>query len=161
MSSPDFPDLPDPLQAILDQLGELRAQQDATADVVASHASILADPQQRPYQPVPTVPWWQLEERARHIPVTRLRTWIDEVFRPTYGHLAAQLPACWDQHDLCLVYLDWLSELWSSLYVPKKRTQRILTAQAEFSTRLLPAAVERMAAEAPAGCRHDRNRRTG
>jgi hypothetical protein len=150
---------PNPLDAVLSQLAELRARLDATDIVVAGHEAKLADPQQRPYQPVPTVPWWQLDDRARAIPLARLRHWIDEVFRPSYGHLAARLPDCWADHDLCLFYLDWLSELWNSLYVPPKRPQRILAGQAEFSTRLLPAAVERIAAEA-AGCGHAR-RRTG
>jgi len=47
----------------------------------------------------------------------------------------------------------WLSELWSVLYLGADRNDRILAAQAEWQTRLLPGGAEQMAAEA-AGCQH-------
>jgi hypothetical protein len=40
--------------------------------------------------------------------------------------------------------LDWLSELWSVLYLQTKRNARTLAGQGEFQTRLLPAAAEQM-----------------
>jgi hypothetical protein len=147
----------DPLQAVLDQLAELTRRLDATDDVVAEHAAKLADPQQRAYKPEPTVPWWQLGGTDRDEFLTRLRRWIDHVYQPSYGHLAARLPGCWEDHDLCLFILDWLIELWSTLYVPVRRTQRIVAGQAEFTTRILPAAAELMAAEA-VGCAHSKPR---
>ena len=67
---------------------------------------------------------------------------------PGYGQIAATLPPCWDQHTLCLYTLDWLSELWSTLYLDPERSPRTLAAQAEWQTRLLPAAAEQMAREA-------------
>jgi hypothetical protein len=75
------------------------------------------------------------------------------VYRPSYGQLAAILPGCWEEHPFCLYTLDWLSELWSVLYLGADRSDRILAAQAEWQTRLLPGAAEQMAAEA-AGCQH-------
>jgi hypothetical protein len=154
MSQPDGP-----LQAVMDQLAELTRRLDATDDVVAGHEAILADPAARPYRPAPTVPWHQLDRDARGVAMTRLRRWTQDVFVPGYGHLASMLPDCWQQHDLCLYLLDWLIELWSTLYVPAKRTGRILAGQAEFSTRILPAAVRLMAAEG-AKCQHRQNRQT-
>lgn len=84
----------------------------------------------------------------------RLRAWVEQIYRPGYGQLAAALPRCWEQHPACLYFLDWLSELWSLLYLNSQRDGRDLAAQAEWHTRLLPAAAEHMATEA-ARCRHN------
>jgi hypothetical protein len=83
----------------------------------------------------------------------RLAAWAEQVYRPGYGRLAAALPPCWARHPLCLYTLDWLSELWSALYLNPQRTATTLAAQAEWQTRLLPAAADQMAREA-AGCQH-------
>lgn len=105
------------------------------------------------YQPVPVPRWWKLTGSDRDDAVERLRAWVDQIYRPGYGQLAAMLPPCWDQHPFCLYTLDWLSELWSALYVDPSRDGRDLAAQAEWQTRLLTAAAEQMAYEA-AGCQH-------
>lgn len=63
------------------------------------------------------------------------------------------LPPCWEQHLLCLNTLDWLSELWSVLYLSAERTPDILAAQGEWQTRLLPSAADQMALDAD-GCQH-------
>ena len=75
------------------------------------------------------------------------------MYRPGYGHLAASLGDCWDQHPLCLYILDWLSELWSVLYLAPARTAGTLAGQAEWHTRLLAAAAEQLARETR-GCAH-------
>jgi hypothetical protein len=86
----------------------------------------------------------------------RLRAWVEQIYRPGYGQIAATLPSCWEQHTLCLYTLDWLSELWSFLYLDPERTAASLAAQAEWQTRLLPAAAEQMAFDAT-GCPHARS----
>jgi hypothetical protein len=63
------------------------------------------------------------------------------------------LGACWEQHPLCLVGLDWLSELHSVLYFQPKRSAPLLSAQAEFSTRIMPAVSEQFRAET-SSCTH-------
>lgn len=78
---------------------------------------------------------------------------MEQIYRPGYGQLAAMLPACWEQHPLCLYLLDWLSELWSVLYLSLRRDGRTLAAQGEWQTRLLPAAAEQMAFETR-NCHH-------
>ncbi len=83
----------------------------------------------------------------------KLRAWVEDVYRPGYGHLAGSLGDCWDQHPLCLYILDWLSELWSVLYLAPARTPATLAGQAEWNTRLLPAAAEQLARETR-GCAH-------
>ena len=130
--------------AIADRLGQL------TADNDGDSAS---------YQPAPQPRWWHMPEAERESAAGRLRSWVDQVYRPGYGHLAAALPACWELHPLCLYTLDWLSELWSALYLSPERAVSTLGGQAEWQTRLLPAAASQMARET-ARCDH-RNRGLG
>jgi hypothetical protein len=108
------------------------------------------------YQPVSPPRWWKLDGRERETMTDRLRAWVEQIYKPGYGQIAATLPSCWEQHTLCLYTLDWLSELWSFLYLDPERTAASLAAQAEWQTRLLPAAAEQMAFDA-AGCPHTRN----
>ena len=108
------------------------------------------------YQPVSPPRWWRLDGRERDTMTGRLRAWVEQIYRPGYGQIAATLPACWERHTLCLYTLDWLSELWSFLYLDPERTAASLAAQAEWQTRLLPAAAEQMAFDAT-GCAHARN----
>ena len=74
------------------------------------------------YQPVPAPRWWKLDGTEREDALARLRAWVEQIYRPGYGHLAAALGPCWDQHPLCLYGLDWLMELWSLLYLTPERT---------------------------------------
>ena len=87
------------------------------------------------------------DDPGRGEAIARLRSWVERVYRPGYGHLAAGLGECWEQHPLCLYILDWLSELWSVLYLAPARTQATLAGQAEWHTRLLTAAAEQLARE--------------
>jgi hypothetical protein len=107
----------------------------------------------RRYQPVPAPRWWKITGPEREDSLARLRAWVSQIYRPSYGLLAALLPSCWEDHPLCLNALDWLSELWSVLYLTAERSPEILAAQAEWQTRLLPAAADQMAAETEA-CQH-------
>jgi hypothetical protein len=111
------------------------------------------DPDDRSYQPVLPPRWWKITGPERDTALSRLRAWVDQVYRPGYGQVAATLPPCWEQHPLCLYVLDWLSELWSVLYLGPRRTPSILAAQSEWQTRLLTAAAEQMAYEA-SSCGH-------
>jgi len=74
------------------------------------------------YQPPPAPRFWKVGDSAHREAVGKLRGWVEDVYRPGYGHLAASLGDCWDQHPLCLYILDWLSELWSVLYLAPART---------------------------------------
>jgi hypothetical protein len=110
------------------------------------------------YQPVPTPKWWKLTGQDRQDAVTRLRAWVDQVYRPGYGQLAATLGPCWETHDLCLYALDIASDLWSVLYLQPQRTPGLLSAQAEYQTRILPALAEQLMAET-SRCGHTQARR--
>ncbi len=99
------------------------------------------------YQPTQPPRFWKLRGPARDAAVGKLRAWVDQVYRPGYGHLAAGLGDCWEQHPLCLYLLDWLSELWTVLYLAPARTPGTLASQAEWHTRLLPAAAGQLARE--------------
>jgi hypothetical protein len=78
---------------------------------------------------------------------------VDQVYRPGYGHLAAALAPCWEAHDLCLYGLDILSALWSVLYLQPERTPGLVSAQAEYQARILPALAAQLRTETT-GCGH-------
>jgi hypothetical protein len=104
------------------------------------------------YQPHPAPAWHQLAPGERQAPVAELRDWVEHVYRPGYGHLAP-LGACWPRHDLCLYALDIASQLWSALYLQPGRSTGLLSAQAEFQVRVLPALAAQLTAETT-GCGH-------
>jgi hypothetical protein len=149
-----------PLDAVLAQLAELR---DQLVLLEASHqhdqeridklAAALAHKKAETYEPVAAPRWWQASSSERDDAIARLRAWTDTVFRPGYGHLAAKVGNCWDQHDLCLYVLDWLSEQWAVIYTPAGRDTGMLWTQAEWYSRFLQPAVALLEAET-AGCDH-------
>jgi hypothetical protein len=99
------------------------------------------------YTPRPPIHWWAITADEQQRQVDHLAAWVDQVYRPFYGHLAAGLGQCWQDHPLCWVDLDIMSELHSVLYFQPKRTASLLSAQAEYSTRILPAFAEQMRQE--------------
>jgi hypothetical protein len=112
------------------------------------------------YRPGPAPAWWTLTPAERQPAVAGLRAWVEEVYRPGYGHLAATLGPCWEQHDLCLYGLDILSQLWSALYLQPARSTALLSAQAEYQARILPAVAAQLMTET-SGCTHAASRQPG
>ena len=100
--------------ALSGQLAELTDQAASIGRTLHDHTTALAQltaPSQAAaepgsYCPGPAPAWWKLAADGRQEPIARLRAWVDQVYRPGYGHLAAALGPCWDQHDLCLYGLD-------------------------------------------------------
>ncbi len=80
---------------------------------------------------------------------------MQQVYQPGYGHLAATLGSCWEAHDLCLYGLDILADLWSVLYLRPRRTPGVLSAQAEYQARILPALADQLRLET-SHCGHPR-----
>ena len=168
MSTPD-PGAGDAVTAVLMQLAEIREQvtglRIARADDQARITDLTAalrrvtgprrgggkdGEQEEGYEPIPAPRWWQLAGQERADAIGRLRAWVATVFRPGYGHLARQVGPCWEQHDLCLYLLAWLSELHAVIFLAPERP---LTTEADWHIRLLPAAAAQMAAET-GGCDH-------
>jgi hypothetical protein len=140
-----------PLDDLLLQLADLREQVTRLQEDQARITNLMSSPQPpedeeegKGYKPVPAPRWWQLSGEARAAEVARLRDWVKTVFRPGYGHLATQVGPCWEQHDLCLYQLAWLSELHTVIFYAPRRA---LGSEADWHTRLLPAAVALMAEE--------------
>jgi hypothetical protein len=136
------------------------ARLDALDRQVASILGRLPGPEgdsEENHRPRPAPAWWKLADDERRAAVAELRDWAERVYRPGYGHLAATLGECWAQHDLCLYALDIASQLWCALYLQPARTTSLLSAQAEYQVRILPAIAAQLAAEtrtcghAPAG----------
>jgi hypothetical protein len=153
----------DPIAAILDQLAAHREQLARLSRTLDEHTAALAeltattidtaDPDG--YQPEPAPQWWNLPADARAEPIARLRAWVEHIYRPGYGHLAATLGPCWETHDLCLYALDIAASLWSVLYLQPVRSPVLLSAQAEYQARILPALADQLQAETQR-CRHPR-----
>ena len=146
------------------RLAELTGQAAAIGRTVDEHAAALAAAHRSQparlgrrrlpaQQPAPT--WWKLAAAERQAPLARLHAWVEQVYRPGYGHLAATLGPCWNSHDLCLYGLDILSELWSVLYLQPNRSAGLLSAQAEYQARILPALADQLRVET-SGCGHAR-----
>jgi hypothetical protein len=110
------------------------------------------------YRPGPAPRWWKLAGEARQEAVARLRAWVEQVYRPGYGQLAAALGPCWEAHDLCLYALDIAAELWSVLYLQNGRSPAVVSGQAEYQTRILPALAEQLMTET-SRCGHAQARR--
>jgi hypothetical protein len=107
------------------------------------------------HQPDPAPPWWKLAAADRAEPLARLRAWVNQVYRPGYGHLAATLAPCWEAHDLCLYALDIAATLWAVLYLQPDRTPALASAQAEYQARILPALAAQLMTETTR-CGHPR-----
>jgi hypothetical protein len=150
--------------ALSGQLTELTDQAASIGRTLHDHAAALAQlaetskPDADPdgYCPGPVPAWWKLATDGRQEPVARLRAWVEQVYRPGYGHLAAALGPCWDQHDLCLYGLDIAAELWSVLYLQPGRSPGLVSAQAEYQARILPALADQLRIETHR-CGHPRN----
>ena len=118
--------------AVSARLAELSGQAAALGRVVQEHAAALTrltapsqlGPDPDGYNPEPVPAWWKLTAAERPEPIARLRAWVEQVYRPGYGHLAVTLGPCWPSHDLCLYGLDIASELWSLLYLQPARSRR-------------------------------------
>ena len=155
----------DPIAAMLDQLAVHHEQLARLSRILDEHAAALAeltatipdgaDPDA--YHPEPAPQWWNLRADGRAEPVARLRAWVEQVYRPGYGHLAATLGPCWETHDLCLYALDIAATLWSVLYLQPLRTAVLLSAQAEYQARILPALAAQLVTETST-CVHPRGR---
>jgi hypothetical protein len=153
--------------AVRDQAAMLAALQglDEQVAILAGRlTSVLPDDQGGDgevglYRPPSAPRWWKLRGPAREQAQQRLAGWVEQVYRPGYGQLAAALGPCWAEHPLCLYALDIAAELWSVLYLQASRTPGVLSAQAEYQTRILPALAEQMTAETQR-CGHAQHRRT-
>jgi hypothetical protein len=139
-----------------EQTAKLHAFEEALAALTARVAELLPDEQGAPrtYLPRPAPRWWKLTGETREAEIGRLRGFVEHVYRPGFGHLAARLRPCWESHDLCLYCLDIAAELHAVLYLQSRRTISLLNGQAEYATRVLPALADLMSAETRTGCQH-------
>jgi hypothetical protein len=153
----------DLIAAILDQLAAHGEQITQHGHMLQEHAAALteltgtipgADPDG--YHPEPAPQWCKLPAPGRAEPIARLRAWVEQVYRPGYGHLAVTLGPCWEAHDLCLYGLDIAAGLWSVLYLQPYRTPGLLSAQAEYQARILPALADQFRIET-SWCAHPRD----
>jgi hypothetical protein len=124
-------------------LSRMSAQID---DLTKAAADPSPDDPAAGYQVNPAPPWWQPGDDRCDDAAERLRDWVTDVYRPVFGYLGTMLADCWDQHPLCLAYLDVIHEAWCLLYLPP-RDPKMVFAQLDWLTRPLLQAAEVMAAE--------------
>ncbi len=141
------------LTDLITGIGDTLREHEAALTKLAKTAPADADPDR--YRPSPSPPWWKLAAADRQEPIARLRAWVEQVYQPGYGHLAVTLGPCWPSHDLCLYGLDIMSGLWSVLYLQPHRTPGMLSAQAEYQARILPALTDQLRLET-SHCSHPR-----
>jgi hypothetical protein len=134
-------------------LARLEALDHQVTELAARLADPDADGKDR-HQPGPPPAWWTLAPAERKPAIAELRAWVEQVYRPGYGHLAATLGPCWQAHDLCPYGLDIASQLWLALYLQPARSMSILSAQAEYQARILPALAAQLMTETT-GCDHN------
>ena len=139
-----------------ERAGHVQALEEALAGLTAKVAGVLPDEQGTSlvYAPRPAPCWWRLSGEARDAELGRLRGFVQQVYQPGFGHLAARLRPCWESHDLCLYCLDVAAELHAVLYLQARRTVPLLNGQAEYATRVLPALADLMSVETRSGCQH-------
>ncbi len=139
-----------------ERTARLQALEEALAALTVRVAEVLPDEQGSPrvYAPRHAPRWWNLTGQAREAELGRLRGFVEHVYRPGFGHLAARLRPCWESHDLCLYCLDIAAELHAVLYLQSRRTVSLLNGQAEYATRVLPALADLMSTETRSGCQH-------
>jgi hypothetical protein len=97
------------------QIAELAGQAASIGRIVQEHAAALGQlttpsPTGRDtdgYHPEPAPAWWKLTAETRQEPIARLRAWVEQVYRPGYGHLAAGLGPCWP--STTCAYTAWTS----------------------------------------------------
>jgi hypothetical protein len=157
------------LDGFPDQVAELAAKVTA-AETAEGESDSEDDEADVPFWlPRPTFPWWETYEDPALTAVkrqalldertARLKTiiaWVDDIFRPGYGQIAAALPDCWPEHPILVHILDTLTEMWKYFYLNPKRGPGTLRDQAELQTRYLPAYAEQFRAEAKA-CEHEKD----
>lgn len=139
-------------------VGELARQVDETREVQAVQVEMWADmfPPEQPiagvHRPPPSPRLNTMTPDEFSALLDRLNNWVDNIYRPQFGFLAAMLDPCWAKHGLCLRMLDVLSEIDLTDYIQPRRDRRKLDQQAEFYIRQLYTAANIMAEET-ADCR--------
>ncbi len=86
------------------------------------------------YEFAPQMRWHELDEDGRAEVVTRIREWVDTVYREQFPR-AADIAPCWEAHPVCVVLLDVLSEMHGALYHGTKRGWGVVHNQAELYVR--------------------------
>ena len=142
----------DPIPAILDQLAAHHEQLTQLSRTLEDHAAVLtelasaasadADPDgyhpNRPRSGGPSRPTCEQDPSPGCAPGSS---------RSTGLATATSLAPCWEAHDLCLYGLDIAASLWSVLYLQPLRTPGLISAQAEYQARILPALAEQFRIE--------------
>jgi hypothetical protein len=95
-----------------------------------------AEPQTREprFTFAPQLRWHELDQAARDQAVARIRAWVDTVYRHQFPR-AGDIAPCWQDHPVCVVLLDVLSQMHAALYHGTNRSWGVVHNQAELYVR--------------------------
>jgi hypothetical protein len=114
----------------------------------------VAEPQ--PREPrlefAPQLRWHELDGPGRAAAVARIREWVDTVYRQQFPR-AGDIAPCWQEHPVCVVLLDVLSQLHRALYHGTKRSWGVVHNQAELYVRF-GREITALVREELAGCKY-------
>src|SRR5262249_31204781 len=74
-----------------DTLAAIKAIHERLDEVAARIADASFGEDSEVYQPCPSRRWWKLDGPEREAAIARLRAWVDQIYLPGYGYLAAGL----------------------------------------------------------------------
>jgi hypothetical protein len=113
-----------------------------------------AEPQTREprFKFAPQMRWHELDEAGRAEAVARISAWVDTVYRQQFPR-AGDIAPCWQDHPVCVVLLDVLSQLHRALYHGTKRSWGVVHNQAELYVRF-GREITALVREELAGCKY-------
>ena len=100
----------------------------------------------------PQMRWHELDEAGRDQAVTRIRQWVDTVYRQQFPR-AGDIAPCWQEHPVCVVLLDVLSQMHAALYHGTNRSWGLVHNQAEMYVRF-GREITALVREELAGCKY-------
>jgi|HubBroStandDraft_6_1064221.scaffolds.fasta_scaffold1099912_2 hypothetical protein len=95
-----------------------------------------SDSKGKSYKPAHTPHWWDLSEKEKAAEVGRIRGWYRAIAEPFLG--TRGLPKCVLEHDIAVLALDPVAEIWKHLWLTENRTAKIAASQCEFLIRIWP-----------------------
>jgi len=137
-------------------VGISRTLQEYVAAIARLTATSPADAEPDGYRPGPAPTWWKLPSADRQEPVARLRAWVEQVYRPGYGHLAATLGPLLGSARPVPIRARHPGRAVVVLYLQPRRGAALVSAQAEYQARILPALTEQLRIETNR-CGHPRS----
>jgi hypothetical protein len=100
----------------------------------------------------PQMRWHELDAAGRAAAVARIGAWVDTVYRQQFPR-ADEIAPCWQEHPVCVVLLDVLSQMHAALYHGTQRSWGVVHNQGELYVRF-GREITALVREELAGCKY-------